>query len=290
MAQTEMPLYPEGIPNAKEHINLETRYYRASGANKILIIEKVSWPTLTAYLPDSAKATGQAVVICPGGGYWVLAASHEGSDVARVLNDAGIAAFVLKYRLPSDATMQDKTIGPLQDAQKAILWVRSHADSLHVKSDEIGIMGFSAGGHLASTASTHFEKSYIDNPNHISVRPDFSVLGYPVISFEDSICHRGSRENLIGKNPSRDLIHSFSNEEMITDATPAAFLVHAKNDNVVPVANTQVYAKNLKKHGIPAEVFLYEEGGHGFGLINPTSDRSWIRSCIAWIKEGKWKH
>ncbi|HTB24525.1 MAG TPA: alpha/beta hydrolase, partial [Puia sp.] len=223
-----------------------------------------------------------------GGGYINLAMGYEGEDVARKFNESGIAAFVLKYRIPDDNTMIRKEIGPLQDAQRAILIIRSRAKEFGIDTNRIGIMGFSAGGHLASTAGTHFEKDYIDNPNHVSLRPDFMILIYPVISFKNyHIAHLGSMHNLLGVHPSADLINEFSNETKITDQSPPAFLVHAKDDNAVPFENSIVFADSLKKHHIPAEIFLYERGGHGFGMTNKTSSQSWMDLCIRWIQNRK---
>src|SRR4030095_10804330 len=191
-----IPLY-DTIPNSKPSVDSE----KSSTAEGILIVSNVSIPSLTIYRPAKMKNNAMAVIICPGGGYSVLAAGHEGSDVAGVLNEWGIVAFVLKYRLPDEKIMIDKTIGPLQDAQRAIQIVRENAKQWNIDPAKIGIMGFSAGGHLASTASTHFIKPVIDNPRNTSLRPDFSVLVYPVISFTDSLAHIGSRNNLIGETP-----------------------------------------------------------------------------------------
>ena len=284
-----IPLYEGEIPNSKTFEDIETSFWRPSGADSVLIIEKVSRPTLTIYLPPKEKATGDAVIICPGGGYAVLAASHEGSDVAEKLNEAGIAAFVLKYRLPSDETMVDKSIGPLQDAQRAIQLVRENSKEWNIDPERVGIMGFSAGGHLASTASTHFNQAYIDNPAGTNLRPDFSLLGYPVISMLDSVGHIGSRNNLIGETPEENQILRFSNDLRVSQNTPPAFLVHANDDGAVPVANSQLYAEALRKNEIPVEVFLYEEGGHGFGMNNPTSEEKWMDRCIEWVKKGEWR-
>jgi acetyl esterase/lipase len=279
-AQTIVPLYPGPVPNSKPSANVE----KSDTEDGILRISHVTQPTLSIYVPHGGTSGRTAVVICPGGGYAILAAGHEGSQVAQRLADTGIVAVVLKYRLPDDAIMVDKTIGPLQDAQRAIQYVREHAADLGVDPHKIGIMGFSAGGHLASTAGTHFEHAYIDNPRHTSLRPDFMILGYPVISFTDSIGHIGSRDNLLGKNPPADSILKYSNEQQVTDKTPPAFLVHAKDDDVVPVANSLDFAKALRRHHVPAEVYLYEHGGHGFGLRNPTSDVDWLRLSITWLR------
>jgi acetyl esterase/lipase len=282
-SQTVMPLYTGTIPNSKPGPDRETVEY--SKADHILIIGKISRPTLTVYLPPKGKATGAAVIICPGGGYWIVAAGHEGADVAKRLNESGIAAFVLKYRIPDDSTMINREVGPLQDAQRAIQIVRSRAREWGIDPHRIGIMGFSAGGHLASTAGTHFNKSYIDNPQHISLRPDFMILAYPVISFTDKIGHVGSRDQLIGKNPSPEKIKEYSSEMQVTNQTPPTFLVHAKDDNGVPYANSLVFADSLKQHGVPVKVFLYDKGGHGFGLINKTSQVRWMDICVDWLKD-----
>jgi acetyl esterase/lipase len=281
-AQTVMPLYDGEIPNSRPTVDQESFHYETGG---ILIIDKVSRPSLTIFLPPKEKATGAAVIICPGGGYTNLAAGHEGSDVAARFNQSGIAAFVLKYRIPDDHTMINKETGPLQDAQRALLVVRSRAGEWGIDPKRIGIMGFSAGGHLASTAGTHFKKNLIANPNHISLRPDFMILIYPVISFTKPIVHAGSEQNLLGEQASPEKIKEYSNEMQVTDQTPPAFLVHAKDDDVVPYANSIVFADALKKHHVPAEVYLYERGGHGFGMHNKTSNQSWMDLCIQWLNK-----
>jgi acetyl esterase/lipase len=278
---TVIPLYDGQIPNSRQSINEETFKYEPG---HILIVSKVSRPSLTIFLPPKEKSTGIAVIICPGGGYVNLAMGYEGEDVARRFNESGIAAFVLKYRIPNDGTMLDKEIGPLQDAQRAILVLRSKAGQWGLDQNRIGILGFSAGGHLASTAGTHFDKNYIDNPENINLRPDFMLLIYPVISFDSRIGHMGSMHNLLGPNPTSGQIKEFSNETRVTDQTPPSFLVHAKDDNTVPFENSIVFADSLKIHHIPAEVFLYEKGGHGFGMNNKTDNRSWMDSCIQWIQ------
>jgi acetyl esterase/lipase len=281
-AQTVIPLYDGKIPNSRMVANEE--YSRIEPGN-ILIVYKVSRPSLTIFLAPKEKATGTAVIICPGGGYTNLAMGYEGTEVAQRFNESGITAFVLKYRIPNDGTMINKEIGPLQDAQHALLVLRTRAMEWGIDPKRIGIMGFSAGGHLASTAGTHFEKNYIDNPKHISLRPDFMILIYPVISFKSPNAHMGSAHNLLGPNPSGDKINEFSNEMQVTDFTPPAFLVHAKDDNAVPYANSTDFVEALKKHHIPVELYLYERGGHGFGMTNKTSNQPWMDLCILWMKK-----
>jgi len=284
IGQTIIPLYEGKIPNAKNTIDEEKSEINS---DSILIISKVTRPTLTVYLPKKQSASGAAVIICPGGGYWIVAAGHEGADVAKPFNEMGIAAFVLKYRIPDDSTMLNKETGPLQDAQEAIMMVRRNAKKWHVNKNNIGIMGFSAGGHLASTAGTHFNRSYISDPGHISLRPDFMILIYPVISFTDSIGHIGSRDQLIGKNPSQEKIKEYSNELQVTKQTPPTFLVHAKDDDGVNVKNSMEFADALKKNDVPVEIYLYEKGGHGFGMHNKTSDVDWMEILQSWMREMK---
>jgi acetyl esterase/lipase len=278
-AQVSIPLY-EKIPNSKPSADKE----KSQTFDGILIISNVSIPALTMYSPAVSTAKAAAVIICPGGGYGIVAAGHEGSDVAKVFNEWGIVAFVLKYRLPDDAIMIDKTIGPLQDAQRAVQIVRQNAKQWNIDPDKIGIMGFSAGGHLAATTSTHFDKGVIDNSGNVSLRPDFSILIYPVISFTDSLTHGGSRNNLIGKSPSAEKIKEYSNELQVNAKTPPAFLVHAKDDDAVKYGNSVQYYEALQKNKVAAELRLYEHGGHGFGLNNRTTTDKWTERLKTWLQ------
>ncbi|MEO5889848.1 MAG: alpha/beta hydrolase [Ferruginibacter sp.] len=277
-AQREVKLYEGAIPNAVATAD--------SGTLKDGVAFKVSRPSLTIFLPDADKATGAAVIICPGGGYGVLVIQKEGFNIARYFQAHGVAAFVLKYRLPDDATMQNKSIGPLQDAQQAIKFVRENAAGWHIDTSHLGIMGFSAGGHLAATASTHFTKAVIENKGNTNLRPDFSLLVYPVISMTDTLGHRGSRESLLGKHPSAEQIKSFSNEQMVTAQTPPAFLIHSEDDNVVDVDNSISYFSALRHNKVPAEMHIYPTGNHGFVLNIPIDD--WMSLCIKWMKRGGW--
>lgn len=279
-AAQKIPLYDK-VPGSKPALLPESS--ETSGG--ILLISHVSVPVMEMYRPDPAKSNGTSVIICPGGGYGILAAGHEGSDVARVFNTWGITAFVLLYRLPDTAIMDDKRFGPLQDAQRAIQLVRQHAGEWKLDPHKIGIMGFSAGGHLAASASTHFLKSYTDNPDSISLRPDFSILIYPVISLTDSLTHPGSRQNLIGADPTAADIQFFSNELQVDPSTPPAFLVHALDDGAVPVGNSQAYLKALVKHRVHGELYTYEKGGHGFGMHNPTSPVKWMDLLRKWLRK-----
>jgi acetyl esterase/lipase len=212
-----------------------------------------------------------------------LAASHEGTEVAKAFNEMGITAFVLKYRLPDDSIMVDKSIGPLQDAQRAIQLVRENAQQFNVDGTKIGIMGFSAGGHLAASASTRFTEQLIQNPKQTSLRPDFSVLIYPVISFMDGITHKGSRMNLLGKIQPLETLQKFSNELLVTEQTPPAFLVHAGDDLAVPVANSISYYEALLKQKIYSNMIIYPRGGHGFGMNNKTTKDKYMLNLKNWM-------
>jgi len=302
-AQKEIPLYPGEIPNAVKPLTpIDTSItVRKTGTGQLEILHGVVRPTLFVYLPDPAKATGSAVIICPGGGYHILAMSHEGHDMAKKFNENGIAAFVLKYRLPRKETMKDKSIGPLQDAQRAIQLVRENAKQWKINPAKIGILGSSAGGHLAATAGTHFQTPVIDNPNGTSLRPDFMILNYPLISFSDSLVHQGSRQKLIGGNidPAtagiskkykdqgmRDAdVVNFSNERQVTPRTPPVFITTPLNDNVVDVGNSFAFIAALQQNKVPVETFFYEKGEHGFGMFNPAAKEQWIDACLRWIKK-----
>jgi acetyl esterase/lipase len=209
--------------------------------------------------------------------------SYEGWDVAKKLNEWGIAAFVLKYRMPDDNTMVNKEIGPLQDAQRAIQLVRERAAEWNINPQKIGIMGFSAGGHLASTAGTHFEKAVIENKKNISLRPDFMILLYPVISLSDSLGHIGSRDNLLGKKPAAEKIKEYSNELQVQANTPPAFLVHAGDDNAVNVKNSIAFYEAEQSNKLPAELHIYPHGGHGFGMNNKTTKDQWTDRLKNWL-------
>ena len=286
-AQQTLPLYGnDPIPNSKQGPDREVD--DSSKGSDRLSLTLVSRPTLSVFLPSREKATGTAIIVCPGGGYSHLAMGHEGIEVARWLNEIGVAAFVLKYRLPSDETMIDKRIGPLQDAQRAIQLIRQRAGEWGVNPGRVGIMGFSAGGHLASTAGTHFGKACIDNKNNISLRPDFLVLLYPVISFSDSIGHRGSRDNLIGKPASAADIQEYSNELQVTAQTPPTFLVQAEDDKTVKAANTIHFYESLMQNHVPAELHMYPRGGHGFGMHNATTKDFWPDRLKNWLDANGW--
>lgn len=276
-AQETIALYPGELPNSKPNSMKEVASTDGSGW-----VMKVSKPTLALYLPPANIASGRAVVICPGGGYIGESYKLEGTAIAEAFNRQGIAAFVLKYRLPSDSIMVDKSIGPLQDAQQAIKVVRERAAEWKINPNQIGIMGFSAGGHLASTAGTHFNTSYIPNPSNTSLRPDFLILVYPVISMQEGLTHGGSKGNLLGESPSKEKVDLFSNELQVNKDTPPAWLTHTGDDTAVPVENSIRFYQALIRNGIPAEMHLYPKGNHGFILNMKPED--WMGPLFEWIK------
>ncbi|MGD8780634.1 MAG: alpha/beta hydrolase [Ignavibacteria bacterium] len=276
-------VWGDKIPGAIENNNVkEEVYLNEQGSERTRYVTN---PTLSIFSPPREKANGTAVIVCPGGGYVRLSIPPEGVEVAEWLNKQGIAAFVLKYRLPNDEIMQDKSVGPLQDVQEAIRIVRRNAEEWGIKPDKIGIMGFSAGGHLASTASTHYnEKVY--EADATSARPDFSILIYPVISMKEGIAHPGSKRSLLGETPDQEVIERFSNELQIDENTPPAFLIHSEDDETVPVENSINYFLALRKYKIPAELHLYEKGWHGYGLAKESggTESNWPDACLAWLK------
>lgn len=273
------PLYGDAaIPNAKPVPDEET------GAEKGWI-QKVSHPTIQVYLPARLKATGASILIIPGGGYAGLTFEYEGVQQAQYFVDHGIAAFVLKYRLPSDQTMQDKSIGPLEDAQQGLRFIRLHAKEYNLDPGRVGAIGFSAGGHLAATLATHFETSYVANPERVSLRPDFLVLVYPVISMNPKVTHMDSRTALLGSSPSDKLVAQFSNELHVTSQTPPTLILHAVDDQLVDVENSILFLEALRHGGVPVEARFFEKGQHGFFLL--PRDR-WQGAIMDWITSNGW--
>ena len=258
-----LELYPNRqIPNSKPSTEAEIR-----DSTDIVRIANVQVPDIAVFLPSRKYATGQAVVICPGGGYQRLAYDYEGEDVAKFFNTKGIAAIVLKYRLPISNNLTDVHIVPLTDAQRAIRLVRFNAEKWNIDPNKVGIMGFSAGGHLASSLSTHFDygnPEATDPVERQSCRPDFSLLIYPVITLTEDFQHQGSRKALVGDNA--QLMEFFSSEKQVTEQTPPAILIHSSDDKAVPVMNSLVYYEALVEKGIKAEMHIYTYGGHGYGL------------------------
>ena len=283
-SQTILQLYPDSIPNSKPSIDEEEASFR----DGVDIISKISRPTITVYQPAKKLANATAVIIFPGGGYWIEAAVHEGSDVAKQFTEMGVTAFVVKYRIPNTAWMINTEIGPLQDGQQAIKTVRENAAKWNINPGRIGVLGFSAGGHLASTTGTHFKKVLIPNAENTSLRPDFMILIYPVISFMQGIGHQGSAAQLIGNNATMEKKREYSNELQITAETPPAFLVHSSNDDGVSPMNSVEFYNALIKNKVPAELHLYQSGGHGFGLYMKNSNELWMDRCKNWLLLNGW--
>lgn len=281
---TIMPLWPkDNIPNRIKSEEKEIRDYK-----DILRVSKVQEPTIEVYLPAKANANGQAMLIFPGGGYGILAYDWEGTDIAKFLNGKGIAGIVVKYRLPSSASQKDKHNVPLIDAQRAIRLARSMAKEWNIKEDQVGIMGFSAGGHLASTLGTHYdEKVYdsVDNVDAQSARPDFMALIYPVITFTQTTKHSGSEKNLLGENVDASHEKHFSNELQVTADTPPSLLVHATDDKAVPVENSLLFFQALKDNNVPGTMHIYPKGGHGFSLARKDFHlRGWTERLFEWME------
>jgi acetyl esterase/lipase len=280
---TTVKVWPNGAPGSISNAAYREDTVRTeTGAPRI---QHVTDPELTAYLLPKDNYRHSAVIICPGGSYGRLAIDHEGYDVAAWFNRMGVVGIVLKYRLPSDSIMKDKSIGPLQDAQEAIRIVRRYAEAWNIDPHKIGIMGFSAGGHLAASASTLYLRRTYEPGDSTSARPDFSLLIYPVISMQDGMTHENSRNNLLGERPDSEQINLFSTERQVAAGTPPAFLVHSSNDKSVPLAGSVAYFTTLNKYSIPAEMHIYETGGHGYGLAkNGTTESAWPNACLNWMK------
>lgn len=260
-----IPLWPNGAPLAKG-------------------TEPADIPTLTIYRPAPEKATGAAIVICPGGGYGALA-DHEGNDYALFLNSIGVTGAVLKYRIAPKYGHP----APMLDAARAIRYLRSHAADLKLDPNRIGIMGSSAGGHLASTLATHFDagdSSAADPVDRVSSRPDVAILCYPVVSMTDDFAtHKGSRKNLLGENPDPKLQTLMSNELQITPQTPPTFMFHTMDDGAVPVENSLLFAAGLRRNKVPYEMHIYEHGRHGVGLAPYDAALStWAKLLENWLR------
>jgi acetyl esterase/lipase len=268
------------IPNSKPTGDEE------SGADSGYI-RNVSRPQVHVYLPAKMRATGASIVIVPGGGYGGLTFEWEGKQQAQFFVDHGIAAFIVKYRIPSDKTMVDKSIGPLQDAQQAMRFVRQRASEWNLDPERVGVIGFSAGGHLASTLATHLDKVHVPNPDRVDVRPDFTILIYPVISMQSDIAHSGSREALLGGAPSEELVRKFSSDLQVSERTPPTLILHATDDPTVDVENSIRYYQALRHTGVPVEMRLFEKGQHGFFLM--PRDR-WQSTIMEWLTSNGWLH
>ena len=283
MAQTEViPLWTGSIPNQQESDEKEFQENL-----DVFWVRNVQIPTLEVFLPTKKNATGYGVVICPGGGYWGLAYNYEGIDFAKWLVSKGIAAFVLKYRLPLSKSLIEPHKAPLLDAQRAIRLIRHQKEKWNVDENKIGILGFSAGGHVASTLGTHFDENNnlkADPINKLNARPDFMALIYPVITMDSIYAHTGSKDNLLGKDPKEELVKYYSNELHVNANTPPTFLVHASDDDSVPVDNSLLFYKALREVEVSSEMHIYPFGGHGFAFAKEQGYlASWTERFTDWL-------
>ncbi len=283
-AQGPIPLWEKGtIPN----------YQKSEGKEfippkDILMIKNVQTPTLEILLPSKQNANGKAVLILPGGGYGGVAYDWEGTDYAKWFNSQGIAAFVLKYRMPQAESVITSYKAPIQDAQRAIRFIRFNASKFDINKSKVGVIGSSAGGHLASTLGTHLDTNYYQPQDAIdkeSTHPDFMMLIYPVISMKKDITHGGSRNSLLGKNPSEDLILQFSNELQVTEKTPPTFIVHSGNDKAVPVENSIRMYQALVKNKIETTMHIFPKGGHGYSMGHSKNNApNWTNLAAQWLQ------
>lgn len=280
LAQHALPLYPGEIPNSVDAADEESL---RDPNEPYPFYQNVSRPKLYAFPLASASSPRAAIVILPGGSYRGVSIVKEGFEVAKQLNAYGVAAFVVKYRTPSDRHMRDKTIGPLQDAQQALRVVRERAREWNVDPARVGLLGFSAGGHVASTAGTRFWSPVLAGATREEVRPDFLMLAYPVVSFDAAIGHAVSRERLLGPKAPEEQIAKHSNERNVSAQTPPTFIMHAADDRSVDVANSLRFFEALQRAGVSSELVVYPEGGHGFGLNNSTTPDRWIERLRDWM-------
>jgi len=276
-AQITVPLYSDRIPNSKRVENVE----RVEPNSKVdSLTYNVSVPSLT-FFPAQHKVSSASIIIIPGGGYQVLLTKREGSDIARQLNKAGYSCFVLKYRLPDENTSPDKSIVPIQDVQQAFKLVRQHAARWDVNPDSVGLMGFSAGGHLVSTAVTHFNTNFVGNDERYSLRPAFAILINPVVSFSDSFAHKGTRERLLGSRFSSEQADFFSAEKNVRHEMPPCLFIHSREDTVVYVENSLNLFLALRKKNIPSAIHIYSRGEHGLLTAPPFAE--WFGRCVYWL-------
>lgn len=282
-AQKIVPLWQENeIPNYQASDEKEVER-----EGDIQFIMKVQEPTLELFLPSKPNANGMAVLICPGGGYGGVAYDWEGTDYAKWFNSLGIAAFVLKYRMPQAKSVITSYKAPIQDAQRAIRYIRFHASEFNIEKSRVGVIGSSAGGHLASTLGTQFNENFYESKDLIDnemLRPDFMMLIYPVISMKKGVTHAGSRNSLLGKNASDELVQKFSNELQVTEETPPAFIIHSADDKAVPIENSILMYKAMVKNNVQATMHLFPTGGHGYSLGKSRKNApDWSDLAAGWL-------
>lgn len=278
-----LPLWNESIPNYNNN-EIEEKI----DTSDIVVIRKVNMPSIEVFKPSLKNNNGMAVIVVPGGGYNVIVYDWEGTEIAKWLNANGITAIVLKYRLPHTKNNIDGRLSPFLDLQRAVRLTRNYSKDWGIDETKVGVIGFSAGGHLAATLGTHFEESNlfnIDSIDTIDCRPDFMILMYPVITFKEPYLHKGSKHFLIGDNHDLSLTDYYSNELHVNKNTPPTFIVHAVDDKSVPVENSIMFFNELKNHSVSTEMHIYPIGGHGFSLaIENEALNSWTNLCLSWLK------
>lgn len=281
-SQKTIPLWSKSIPN-----QIKTSEKEIVKETNIIQISNVQKPIIEVHLASKKINTKKAILICPGGGYGILAWNHEGTNFAEWFASKGINAFVLKYRLPDSKSSTKPHLAPLQDAQRAMRIIRKNAEKWKIKENQIGVLGFSAGGHLASTIGTHYNfKAYNkqDKIDKLSAKPNFIGLIYPVISMQEGVTHKGSKKNLLGKTPSKIMVDLFSNELQVNEETSPTFLVHSTDDKVVHVKNTLLFYEALQKNNIKTEMHIYPLGGHGYGFAKGKKQlENWPDIFIDWL-------
>lgn len=280
MAQEEVPLYTS-IPNLKSSCDKKETIPKPGDVTNVIT------PTFAVFLPQKINPAKTAVLILPGGGYDHLAIEKEGFAVARKFNEIGVVAFVLKYRMPLTSCFENSEFVPLQDAQQALLLIRQHADRYNIDANNVGVLGFSAGGHLASTLLTHSDTSLVDN-NGISLLPNWGVLGYAVIDMSTAKAHGGSRNNLLGKNATPQQTEYFSSQKRVNSSTPPCFLFLAQDDKTVNPLNSIEFYEAMLNNNVKGELHISQNGGHGFGLNNKTTKENWFETMTAWLSQNKW--
>jgi len=279
-----IPLWNSNMPNYQEVGEVELLKSESSTEHHKLVTK----PDISVFLPSKNNRTGQAVLVIPGGGYHAIACIKEGDDIAKWLNSNGIVGIVLKYRLPNAKSNIISHKSPLLDASRAMKIIKENAEKWHIDENNIGVMGFSAGGHLAATLGTHYDKD--EKPqsakiDSISSRPDFMVLMYPVITMDERFTHMGSRKNLLGENPSQELVDYYSNEKQVSAETPPTLIFHTTDDAAVPVENSTAFYKALNEKNIDSEMHIFQHGKHGFALANGKGNLElWKSICIAWLR------
>ncbi len=280
----DVPLYQGAAPGAPTSALAEV--YEQKPGDPISLVTHVQRPDMRVFLPPKEKANGAAIVIFPGGGYGVLAINHEGWQEATWLNDIGVAAIVVKYRVSTKEGDAYRFPVPLLDARQALRLVRENATAWGIDPNRVGVMGFSAGGHLASMALTTASDTLAGDERGVNIAPNFGVLVYSVISMHERWGHRGSSDNLFGPSASDERRRQYSSELRVTDATPPTFLVATQDDDVVPVQNSIAFYAAMNAHKVPGELHVWEKGGHGFGMLpdRPPVAQEWLPALAAWMR------